>query len=682
MKNKKIIITLSIIAILVLTIGITYSIFTTSKTSKNSNLVVGDIYMHYNETNQIQMEGAMPTNPYVVNPIMSSQEYVEFTDDSNELTKCVDYLRSIGMPLNSGDTYITYCQGTGKSLGGKTFQENLADVHWFPDTVLTRLKELNIITNDNKVNPIMTTQEYTKGGTNELTKCVDALVNMKVEAAISLCKGEKFNGITLQQAYDQGFLDQMNLTDTFIQENIIIFNPLIPYFEFTVDGKNTTTNKDIWYEVVLSKGDNIDGKTRIKDNLLRFRLTETKDNKETIVVNNKSYSDLTSKRIWVDTINKNTTSEVVHTYKLYMWISNDTVIGNVNQDYTMEEWKNIFASIKVGVSGDFNEKALSVETSCFTTQENETGLTITDYNSSCGSKIAIPETIDNLKVTQISSNAFNNKGLIYVDIPSSVVKIGAYAFTGNNITSINVPETVTNLHCKAFDDGVVKNRDMTCQETDESCFTAGTINDGNEVAILDYDETCGTDVIIPRKIKGYPVTVIGNSDTAIVKQLSNKNNNYSFNNLNNYVNKKYKINKIELSQGAFYSKNLTSVIIPDSVTTIETNAFSNNQLTSVIIPDSVTTIGYYAFSDNQLTSIVIPDSVTTIKWYAFSNNQLTNVEFSNPSKLGRIEYRAFQNNNISTVSIPETVTYLDCDAFDKNVVITKSDSLVCTNYIN
>lgn len=44
MKNKKIIITLSIIAVLVLTLGITYSIFTSSKTSKNSSLVVGDIY--------------------------------------------------------------------------------------------------------------------------------------------------------------------------------------------------------------------------------------------------------------------------------------------------------------------------------------------------------------------------------------------------------------------------------------------------------------------------------------------------------------------------------------------------------------------------------------------------------------------------------------------------------------
>ena len=588
MKNKKIIITLSIIAILVLTIGITYSIFTSSKTSKNSNLVVGDIYMHYNETNQIQMEGAMPTNPYVVNPIM-------------------------------------------------------------------------------------TTQEYTKGGTNELSKCVDAFVNIGASEneALSLCKGNTLDGLTLQQIYENGILDsQFNLTDTFIQENIIIFNPLIPYFEFTVDGKNTTTNKDIWYEVVLSKGDNIDGKTRIKDNLLKFRLTETKDNKETIVVNNKSYSDLTSKRIWVDTINKNTTSEVVHTYRLYMWISNDTVIGNVEQDYTMEEWKNIFASIKVGVSGDFNEKALSVETSCFTTQENETGLTITDYNSSCGSKIAIPETIDNLKVTQISSNAFNNKGLIYVDIPSSVVKIGAYAFTGNNITSINVPETVTNLHCKAFDDGVVKNRDMTCQETDESCFTAGTINDGNEVAIIDYDETCGTDVIMPRKIKGYPVTVIGNSKTSVIEQLSNKNNN-KLNDLNNYQ-KNVNIKPTAFRpSGSFENKNLTSVIIPDGVTTIGANAFEKNQLTSVIIPNSVTTIGSSAFRNNRLTSVIIPSSVTTIGSSAFSDNQLTSVTIGNGIR--SIDYAAFSKSSSSNPNLSKITINKSCNEI-KNIQAYSTDT--------
>ena len=471
MKNKKIIIILSIIAILVLTIGITYSIFTSSKTGKNSNLVVGDIYMHYTETNQIQMEGAMPTNPYVVNPIMA-------------------------------------------------------------------------------------TQEYTKGGTNELSKCVDAFAanSAPEDQALSLCKGNTLNGLTLQQAYDQGFLDQMNLTNTFIKENILIFNSTIPYFEFTIDGKNTTTNKDIWYEVVLSKGDNLEGKTRIKDNLLRFRLTETKDNKETTVVNNKRYSDLTSKRIWVDTINKNTINEVVHTYRLYMWISNDTVIGNVDQDYTMEEWKSIFASIKVNVSGDFNEKYIV---------------------------------------------------------------------------------------------------------TDESCFTVGTINDGNEVAIIDYDETCGTDVIIPSKIKGYPVTVIGNSETSVIEQLSNKNNNYKLNDLNNYQkNVDIKPTGGGGGLGSFQMKNLTSVVIPDSVTDIKYLAFKNNQLTSVIIPDSVTAIGHYAFKNNQLTSIVIPNSVTIIDESAFQNNQLTSVTIGNGIR--SIDYAAFSKSSSSNPNLSKITINKSC----------------------
>ena len=51
--------------------------------------------------------------------------------------------------------------------------------------------------------------------------------------------------------------------------------------------------------------------------------------------------------------------------------------------------------------------------------------------------------------------------------------------------------------------------------------------------------------------------------------------------------------------GAFYSKNLASVVIPDSVTAIADFAFHDNQLTSVVIPDSVTKIGRNAFRSNN-----------------------------------------------------------------------------------
>ena len=541
MKNKKLIIMLSVITILVLTLGVSFAIFTYNNESvKNSSLVVGDIYMHYNETNQIKMDNAVPTNPYIVNPIMA-------------------------------------------------------------------------------------TQEYTKGGTNELSKCADAFVDAFIssERATTLCKDTN----TLQQVYDLGELDQMNLTDTFVQENILTINSSRPYFEFTVDGKNTTTDKDIWYEVVLSKGDDITGKTRIKDNLLKFSLTETKDNKETIVFNDRSYNDLTNKRIWVNTINKNTTSEVNITYRLYMWISNDTVIGNVDQDYTIEEWKNIFASIKVGVSGDFNEKYIIPETSCFTTKENETGLTIIDYNKNCEKKIIIPQTINNKNVTKIGEGAFRYKNLMNIVIPDSVTtigevsfannqltnveipssvttigryafaynqltnveipssvttiesgtfdnnkisnvnintsitSIGAYAFTNNNIRDLIVPDTVKKLHCKSFDDGVVNNRDMTCTETATSCFYTYDNEDGT-LHISEYDNTCDKDVIIPEKINDKNISII--------------------------------------SFDAFKEKDLTSVVLPKGLKEIYTNAFYSNKIVAVSIPDSVTFLSCEAFDSNVI----------------------------------------------------------------------------------
>ena len=216
--------------------------------------------------------------------------------------------------------------------------------------------------------------------------------------------------------------------------------------------------------------------------------------------------------------------------------------------------------------------------------------------------------------------------------------------------------------------------------TDESCFTVGTINDGNEVAIIDYDKTCGTDVVIPRKIKGYPVTVIGNSDTAIVKQLSNKVNNYKFNDLNNYqknVNIKPTLFK---PSGSFKNKNLTSVIIPDGVTTIYSFAFLNNRLTSVIIPDSVTTIGSSAFSDNQLTSVTIGNAIQYIESAAFSKSSSSN---PNLSKI-TINKSCSDIKNIQAFSTDATKYYpwlsYNSPYTASGVTIYGSNNEVCDSY--
>ena len=82
---------------------------------------------------------------------------------------------------------------------------------------------------------------------------------------------------------------------------------------------------------------------------------------------------------------------------------------------------------------------------------------------------------------------------------------------------------------------------------------------------------------------------------------------------------------VAIGDVAFFSRQLTSVVIPNSVTSIGDYAFWDNQLTSVTIGNSVTTIGYAAFFSNQLTSVTIPNSVTSIGDHAFLDNALTSI---------------------------------------------------------
>lgn len=60
-------------------------------------------------------------------------------------------------------------------------------------------------------------------------------------------------------------------------------------------------------------------------------------------------------------------------------------------------------------------------------------------------------------------------------------------------------------------------------------------------------------------------------------------------------------------------RQLTSVIIPESMTTVGERAFNGcSNLTYIVIPNSVTSIGVYAFAYCNLEEIAFPDSVTQI----------------------------------------------------------------------
>ncbi|MDD4583644.1 MAG: S-layer homology domain-containing protein [Eubacteriales bacterium] len=74
-----------------------------------------------------------------------------------------------------------------------------------------------------------------------------------------------------------------------------------------------------------------------------------------------------------------------------------------------------------------------------------------------------------------------------------------------------------------------------------------------------------------------------------------------------------------IKEMAFWSKEIKSVVFPETLATIGTNAFHTNKLTEVILPESVTTIDDYAFGFNEnLVKVVIPNPNVTIGEGAFA----------------------------------------------------------------
>ncbi|MDD3645804.1 MAG: leucine-rich repeat protein [Candidatus Gracilibacteria bacterium] len=176
----------------------------------------------------------------------------------------------------------------------------------------------------------------------------------------------------------------------------------------------------------------------------------------------------------------------------------------------------------------------------------------------------------------------------------------------------------------------------TCTDTqtptDEQYFTF----DSSTQTITAYDVAGGIDVVIPCKIGDKYVKKIG--------------------------------------QVAFYSKGLTSIVIPSSIEEIEDgdsgnrgglgNAFGGNLLTTLVLPEGLKKIGDYAFFSNSLTSVTISSSVTSIGAYAFFNNSLTSVTI--PNSVTGIGNYAFRYNSLTSVIIPNSVISIGDGAFRTN----------------
>ena len=153
----------------------------------------------------------------------------------------------------------------------------------------------------------------------------------------------------------------------------------------------------------------------------------------------------------------------------------------------------------------------------------------------------------------------------------------------------------------------------------------------------------------------------------------------------------------EIGISAFAMNDLTSVILPDTVTTLGGGAFATNpklerislskglteipagafgcsdqknymtNLTSIEIPEGITSIGSNAFAGNNFHEIEIPASVKEIGSYAFSTKEyLTDpCTLTLNEGLETIGNRAFRNKTIAEVTLPASVTKIGAQTFEK-----------------
>lgn len=244
--------------------------------------------------------------------------------------------------------------------------------------------------------------------------------------------------------------------------------------------------------------------------------------------------------------------------------------------------------------------------------------TITKYNGT-DTVVVIPSKINGVTVTTIGTDAFLGLNITSVTIPASVTEIGSNAFAGcTNLTSVNYEGDWSNLTIQSGNPAV---QDAANAPLFDFEFIPP---DNTAVIVTNYKYNgAAADVTIPSRYQGKPVTTIGHA--------------------------------------AFFNSAVTSVTIPDSVTSISDEAFVNcPKLTNISIPNSVTYIGFSAFSScTSLKSITLPSSLSFISGALFLGcSQLTTIHI--PVSVTSIGNNAFADcPSLMTVTYPGSKTQWD-----------------------
>lgn len=236
--------------------------------------------------------------------------------------------------------------------------------------------------------------------------------------------------------------------------------------------------------------------------------------------------------------------------------------------------------------------------------------------------VTIPSTYKSLPVLTIGLDRKNedrfaeNENIKELIIPDGVTKIEDYTFESCiNLTTVTIPTSVTDMGHYSF---------SRCDKLSVATLPAEQVDN------------------IPKENL---TTVVINGGTTI--------HDYSgaFYNCKNLVSVMISDSVTSIGTGAFSGcENLTTIRLPSGITEISSYMFRDcKSLTSITIPDSVTSIGDGAFYGcESLNNVIIPESVSSIGKYAFSScNSLTSLTFQNPNGWYVTEGAAIASSKLS-----------------------------------
>lgn len=123
---------------------------------------------------------------------------------------------------------------------------------------------------------------------------------------------------------------------------------------------------------------------------------------------------------------------------------------------------------------------------------------------------------------------------------------------------------------------------------------------------------------------------------------------------------------IEIGDDAFRGNFLSKVVIPNNVITIGNSAFEENNLKEVVIGQKVKTIGTWAFTRNEVEEVIIPNSVTRVGYFIFSRNKIKKIIIGRG--LNEISRGMFSDNLLTSVVVPDNIIKIGTNAFASNLI--------------